>query len=275
MKITKIINNNTVATSANKKEIILMGSGIGFQKKAGDTVDVEKIEKVFQVRDRFVQKYEQIFKHIQPRYFKMAEMIRIRAEKELSCVLSPQFIFALADHIAFAIERQKNGEPMPKLMLHEIRLLYEREYQIGEYGRRLVEKEEQITFPADEAGYFALHIVNSKTEESSVDVNNVLILTNGILNIIHEHFAVNCREDDFEYSRFLMHLKFLAARIFTQKQYGLNVMGNMLPELTLKEPKLTVVLPEIRAFIEETFDYRISAEEAAYLAVYIIRITGK
>ena len=66
MKITRVINNNTVATVANKKEIILMGSGIGFQKKPGDTVEVKKIEKVYQIRDRFFQKYEQIFRHIEP-----------------------------------------------------------------------------------------------------------------------------------------------------------------------------------------------------------------
>lgn len=61
MKITRVINNNTLSTVANKKEIILMGSGIGFQKKPGDTVEVKKIEKVYQIRDRFFQKYEQIF----------------------------------------------------------------------------------------------------------------------------------------------------------------------------------------------------------------------
>lgn len=275
MKITKVINNNTVATTANNREILMTGAGIGFRKKVGDLVEVDRIEKVYQVRDRFFQKYEQIYKHIKPKYFQIAEKIRVYAENELGCVLTPQFVFSLSDHIAYAVERQQKKEPLPNLMIHEIRLLYEKEFQIGEYGKKLLEKEIGIALPIDEAGYFALHIVNSKTDVSSIDVTNILVLTNGILNIIHENMDVTCQETDFEYGRFLMHLKFLAKRIFEQKQHELNVVVNMYPELVAREPKLIVVIPEIRKFIEDNFDYRISDEEATYLAVYIIRITKK
>lgn len=275
MKITKVINNNTVATTANNKEIILTGAGIGFRKKIGDLIEVERIEKVYQVRDRFFSKYEQIYKHIKPTYFQIAEKIRVQAEKELGCVLTPQFVFALSDHIAYAVERQQKKEPLPKLLIHEIRLLYEKEFRIGEYGKEILEKEIGIVLPIDEAGYFTLHIVNSKTDETSVDVTNILVLTNGILNIIHENMNVTCLETDFEYNRFLMHLKFLAKRIFAQKQYELNVVVNMYPELVSREPRLSIVIPQIRDFIKNNFDYQISDEEATYLAVYIIRITKK
>lgn len=48
MKIVKIFNNNAVATiSKNKEDLILTGSGIGFQKKIGDEVDPGKIEKKY------------------------------------------------------------------------------------------------------------------------------------------------------------------------------------------------------------------------------------
>ena len=46
MIIQKVINNNVVSTfDANGKEVILMGKGIGFRKKAGDELDKNKIEK--------------------------------------------------------------------------------------------------------------------------------------------------------------------------------------------------------------------------------------
>ena len=48
MIIQKVINNNVVSTfDANGKEVILMGKGIGFRKKAGDELDKNKIEKIF------------------------------------------------------------------------------------------------------------------------------------------------------------------------------------------------------------------------------------
>ena len=274
MKILRIINNNTVVVMSNKREIILMGSGIGFQKKPGDPVEVKRIEKVYQIRDRFFQKYEQIYRHIEPRVFRIVEQIQEDAEKELNCSLSPQFVFALADHIAFAVERQKNKEPLPNLMLQEIRLLYGKEYPIGEYGRELIRQEMKVELPADEAGYFALHIVNSRMGDASVDVNNVLVLTNGILKILREEMEIVCQDENFDYNRFLTHLKFLARRIFAQEQIKLGIMESLFPELLERDPGLEKVLGRIKNFIWETFDYQISDEESAYLAVHILRLKG-
>ena len=44
MIIQKVINNNVVSTfDTNNREVILMGKGIGFRKKAGDELDKNKI----------------------------------------------------------------------------------------------------------------------------------------------------------------------------------------------------------------------------------------
>ena len=45
MQIEKILNNNVVQALDNNVEYIVMGKGLGFQKKGGDLVDKEKIEK--------------------------------------------------------------------------------------------------------------------------------------------------------------------------------------------------------------------------------------
>lgn len=48
MKINKILNNNYV-TSYNDDtgEIVVMGPSVWFRKKAGNTIDSNKIEKIF------------------------------------------------------------------------------------------------------------------------------------------------------------------------------------------------------------------------------------
>ena len=132
-----------------------------------------------------------------------------------------------------------------------------------------------ISLPEDEAGYFALHIVNTRMGEPSVDVNNILVLTNGILQILEAEMGIHCREDDFEYSRFLTHLKFLARRIFNQEQVQFGIMEGLYPGLLAREPKLEEIIEKIKNFISETFDYDISEEEAAYLAMHILRIRGQ
>ncbi|WZU01128.1 hypothetical protein MGH68_16905 [Erysipelothrix sp. D19-032] len=46
MIIVKVINNNLVISeNDDKQEVILMGKGLGYQKKIGDVVDDSTIEK--------------------------------------------------------------------------------------------------------------------------------------------------------------------------------------------------------------------------------------
>ena len=48
MKVGKILNNNVVVVfESGKTEKIVMGRGIAFGKKVGDTIDEEKIDKTF------------------------------------------------------------------------------------------------------------------------------------------------------------------------------------------------------------------------------------
>lgn len=55
MIIERIINNNVVsALDEDGKEIVVMGNGIGFGKKKGQTCDENRIEKVFHMEDERV-----------------------------------------------------------------------------------------------------------------------------------------------------------------------------------------------------------------------------
>lgn len=48
MRIARIINNNTVlAWDNDKKHVVIIGKGIGFQKKQGDLVTLSRIEQKF------------------------------------------------------------------------------------------------------------------------------------------------------------------------------------------------------------------------------------
>ena len=51
MIIEKVINNNVItAVDDSGQELVLMGKGIGFQAKAGQSITEDRIEKKF-VRD--------------------------------------------------------------------------------------------------------------------------------------------------------------------------------------------------------------------------------
>ena len=63
MQIIKVINNNVISSEDDKgKEIIVMGKGIGFGKKAGEEIDETKIEKVFSLPDESTSQFMQVVK---------------------------------------------------------------------------------------------------------------------------------------------------------------------------------------------------------------------
>ncbi len=52
MKIAKILNNNVVvALDERGSEQVVMGRGLAFQKRAGDTLETALIEKVFALQN--------------------------------------------------------------------------------------------------------------------------------------------------------------------------------------------------------------------------------
>ncbi|CUX72203.1 Transcription antiterminator LicT [Clostridium sp. C105KSO15] len=276
MKITKVINNNSVVALAdNGHEVILMGAGVGFQKKRNDIVSLNAVEKTYDLRDKKAKMYTQLLEQVPSEYFDISQRIMEKAEEELKTELRGQLIFALTDHIFFAVQRQKNGEKMPNLMLQDIRLLYDREFELGMYGRSLVRDTLNCILPLDEAGYIALHIVSSNVKSPGVDVNNVIVFTNGIAGIVHEVFNVSPNENSFVYNRFMAHLKFLATRIFTGQLLEAGGMEELYPLLMDRDSRLTETINRIGQFVDETFDYKLSIGEKVFLLLHIIKIVNR
>ena len=64
MKIGKILNNNVVVIYQGKTEKIVMGCGIAFKKKVGDSIDENNIDKVFALENKELNMLEQKQKEI-------------------------------------------------------------------------------------------------------------------------------------------------------------------------------------------------------------------
>lgn len=59
MKIEKIINNNIIMSfDENQKEVIAVGRGLGYQKKSGDTISENNIEKLYVIAEQRIRKVQ-------------------------------------------------------------------------------------------------------------------------------------------------------------------------------------------------------------------------
>jgi beta-glucoside operon transcriptional antiterminator len=74
MRIKKILNNSAVVVKDADGEKIVMGEGIGFQKRKNDPVNQDKIDKVFVVKDpNEHKKFEEILQFLPEEHIQAAE----------------------------------------------------------------------------------------------------------------------------------------------------------------------------------------------------------
>lgn len=101
MKVGKILNNNVVVVFENgKTEKIVMGRGIAFGKKVGDTIDEEKIDKTFLLENSDNNsKLQQLLKDIPAEYLNTTEKIIAYAKTKSERSLNDFLYITLMDHI--------------------------------------------------------------------------------------------------------------------------------------------------------------------------------
>ena len=164
MKIDKIINNNLIRTFDNNgKEVLVMGCGLGFQKKIGDIVDQSKIEKIYAIKNKSdSNKLMTLLSEIPLEYIQVSNEIISYAKYSLGKRLNDNIYISLTDHISFAIERYKQGLNFKNALLWEIKRFYNHEFLIGKEALTIIKKRLDIMLSEDEAASIALHIVNAQ-----------------------------------------------------------------------------------------------------------------
>lgn len=275
MRITRIINNNVVcAVNERNQERILLGSGIGFQKKKGDEIEKGKIEKEFFLKSRSVSgKLFSLLTQIPMEYMRVTDNIIKYAKEALDEELSENIYLTLTDHISFSIARQENGLPFSNALLWEIKRFYPKEFNIGLHAVDLLNEEFNISLPEDEAASIAMHIVNAELGSGTVrDTIQVTEVIQNILNLIRYHFKTDLNENSLYYSRFLTHLKFFAYRILND---NINEVGDEDFEevVKIRYPEAYECASKIASLIKDKYNKSLSSDELVYLTVHIKRIT--
>lgn len=273
MKIEKIINNNIVsAFNEEGQEVVLMGRGIGFGKKAGYCIDMEQVEKVFCMETK--QSSDQlklILGEVPLEHAQITNEIVNYAKERLETKLNENIYVTLTDHISYAIKRQSHGTVYHNALIWEIKKFYANEYKIGLHAVKLIKDRLGIDLGEDEAGTIALHIVNAEfntTMNKSVDITKVI---RSCISIVKYHYNIEMDEEDIHVERFVTHLKFFAQRIFADRmlQDEDDVFNQT---IVTKYPEYFKGSELIRDLIKKEYNMDITREEMIYITVHIGRI---
>ena len=275
MKIIKTVNNNIVTSvDEQKREIVVMGRGIGFGKKPGMEIEDGKAEKIFRLSSVGEnQKLIDIIQDIPLEHIKAADKIITYAKTMLGEKLKDTIYLSLIDHINCAIERQKNNLLFANPLLWETKQYYPSEFHVGVQSLSILKNTLGIEFPVDEAGFIALHFITSEYDTKMNVTFDIPKLINEIVDIIEGDFPIEIDKGSIHYERFITHLKFFAARVLQRKQIpddGDFLFRSMIRDQYKESYECAL---KIKKHIEEVYHLEISEEEVVYLTVHIKRIT--
>lgn len=276
MKIAKIINNNVVSICDEEgREIIVMGRGVGFKAKEGNTIDEEKVEKIFRLESQnTMDRFKELLENLPMEHVQISAEIIGYAKEVLNRPINPNVYITLTDHINFALERYKQKMMFSNPLIREVRSFYHAEYLIGEYAIAMIERDLGVKLPVDEAASIALHIVNAEYDAPMGDTIKITNLIQQVLEVVREYFSIELDEQSLSYERFITHLRFLAQRVFTGEHMNLDnlefqeVIDRLYPEEYACSQK-------IQALIKLQYRHQVTEEEVAYLALHIKRIRTK
>ena len=94
-----------------------MGRGLAFQKKIGDTINPDYVEKEFVLKDSAMAgQFQQLFEDVPTKEVEVVKQIVDLAETTLAIELSSNIYLTLTDHIHYALLRAKEGIDIPNLL---------------------------------------------------------------------------------------------------------------------------------------------------------------
>ncbi|ADM98910.1 Beta-glucoside bgl operon antiterminator, BglG family [Dickeya dadantii 3937] len=276
MKIAKILNNNVVTVmDEQNNEQVVMGRGLGFKKRPGDTVDAALIEKIFSLRSsELTARLSDVLERIPLEVVTTADRIIALAKEKLSGNLQNSLYISLTDHCHFAIERHRQGVDIRNGLQWEVKRLYQKEFAIGLDALDIIHRRLGVRLPEDEAGFIALHLVNAQLDSHMPEVMRITRVMQEILNIVKYQLNLDYNEQAFSYHRFVTHLKFFAQRLLGRTPVFSE--DESLHDVVKEKYTLAYHCAEkIQDHIMLNYDYTLTKEELMFLAIHIERVRSE
>lgn len=277
MEILKVYNNNIVQVSDETgKELIVMGKGLGFQKKVGQEIDHELIEKRFVLeKDASQGQLDLASLALSADEMELIQSLITRAEEVLNEKFDLSLYIALGDHLHYALTRLREGLVLQNPLTWEVRKFYLKEYQLGLEALDLIKAKFQLDVPEDEAASIALHFVNAQKNVDQFSSHKGLTkLVQQLLDIVRLYYGQITDENSVSYHRFVTHVNYFAQRVLSNMEEGQNDEF-LYEQVQHNYPEAFACSQRIKIFVEQAYDFKMSKDEQVYLTIHLQRLEKK
>lgn len=176
----RIFSNNAALARQDEKERVLVGRGIGYGRRVGDRIPADLVQRqYFEVSSNKVHHLElvdSVDAHTLDACVKAVDQA-----SELLGELHPSGLFVLAEHLAFTVQRSREGSVIANPLTDEIKAAFPDELAAAELVLRYINSLLDVELPDAEAAFIALHLNAART---GVSVKRPLQQANALAGIV-------------------------------------------------------------------------------------------
>lgn len=275
--IAKRVYNNNVVLSENKRgeEVIFVGKGLAYGLSKGDTIDLEKAEKTFELSRESNQKFIDLIKDVSPEDILLCERVITYIKEQSNKEIDDSIYVTLIDHIINMIDRIRMGIDFDSAILLNIKSLYKQEYYIALQVVKILRKELNMKIDDSEASFITLHIVNAEMSSNMMQMYEVTTIMEGILGIVRNEFNITENNSD-SYDRFITHCRFFVQRVVNREYLDKDpsTYEQMFKVMLDLYKKQYSCVHKIADYIEKKYNYLVEDDERMYLLIHLVKLTS-
>ncbi|WP_339213614.1 transcription antiterminator [Ornithinibacillus sp. FSL M8-0202] len=273
--VIKALNNNVIiALNNDDQEVVLIGKGIGFNKKRNDIIQEDTVEKLFELRNKAEQEnYKKLLPSMEDSTLEAIitaiEMIKRRS----NTLINEKVHVALTDHILFAITRLKRGMEITNPFLSETKALYPFEYELASEIVDNMNQSLDIQLPEGEVGFIALHVHSAITDKSLSDLSVYSNLLSRLTRTIEEQLKIDIDREGIDYLRLVRHIRYTIERVINgEKMEEPMKLANLLKK---EYPMCYNLAWKLIKMMQQTLKKPVYDAEAVYLTMHLQRLAIK
>ena len=123
LKVEKILNHNVVlCRDESQRNLIAFGTGIGFNKKSGDSLDEARIVNLYGLKN--LARYEKLISETEDQIVSLSEQIIRELEECFSQDFDRNIHVSLLDHLQFSVKRYRENMIVQNVFLDETAYFY-------------------------------------------------------------------------------------------------------------------------------------------------------
>ena len=272
-RITKILNHNSFMgiESKNDQECLIMGKGVAFGKKVGQTVSVTGDARVYSLQELTDRgEAKDIIKSVSPLCLELANEVLDQAEEEFGKV-DRSILFTMADHLDFAVRRIQNGEQISNPLTDDIRIMFYKEYKVAGCIRDLLKEKLGIRIDEHEIGYIALHVHAAIVDENVSQAMEIARTVRECICMVEEETGKSIDVMSLSYNRLMNHVRYMVARAI----HGEKLKMSLNDYMSVKFPGPYMTAEKICRKMEKSLKLPIPDIEIGYLAMHLERMMDR